>query len=119
LPAMDSQDWTTEIDGLLLTSLNESQPYVILEAFSCGIPVFARAVGGIPETLGNAGFQFSSTDNPTQIATEIVAIIQDNQRTEDFSARAKDYFHQKYHILHMKKEFEQIYQRALRQNAKR
>jgi glycosyltransferase involved in cell wall biosynthesis len=37
--------------AFLLTSLWESQPVVILEALSCGLPVSAPAIGGIPEVI--------------------------------------------------------------------
>jgi glycosyltransferase involved in cell wall biosynthesis len=37
--------------ALLLTSLWESQPVVILEALSCGLPVVAPTIGGIPEII--------------------------------------------------------------------
>ena len=37
--------------AFLLTSLWESQPVVILEALSCGLPVLAPAIGGIPEII--------------------------------------------------------------------
>lgn len=117
LPTMGSLAWTREIDALLLTSLNESQPYVILEAFSAKIPVFARAVGGIPETVGNAGFLFSVEDKKENIAKAVNMILTDPQKKADLTKRALKLFYHRYHIRRMKKEFSRIYQKEIIQYA--
>ncbi len=44
-------EYYPQIDVLLLTSVSEGQPLVILEAFSCGIPVVATDVGGCSELV--------------------------------------------------------------------
>ncbi len=50
-------------DALLVPScIVENQPTVLLEAMSRGLPSVARAIGGIPETLGGAGILCASTD---------------------------------------------------------
>lgn len=43
--------YISESDFLVLFSNYENQPCVILEAFSCGKPVIATSVGGIPEIV--------------------------------------------------------------------
>jgi len=44
-----------ESDVFVLSSLSENMPLAVLEALSCGIPVAATNVGGVPEAVGNDG----------------------------------------------------------------
>ena len=47
--------WLGACDVLCLSSIREGRPNVIMEALSCGRPVVASAVGGIPELVSEAG----------------------------------------------------------------
>jgi glycosyltransferase involved in cell wall biosynthesis len=49
--------------AFMLTSLVENQPVVILEALTCGLPIVAPAIDGIPEVITPAnGMLFQSGD---------------------------------------------------------
>jgi glycosyltransferase involved in cell wall biosynthesis len=50
----------------LYLSMSEHEGFCVplLEAFSCGLPVFAYAAGAVPETMGDAGVLFDDKDFP-------------------------------------------------------
>lgn len=53
MPEQEVADTLSKNDFLILFSNYENQPCVILEAFSCGLPVIATSVGGIPEIVND------------------------------------------------------------------
>src|SRR5205823_8936237 len=53
-PHAEIPDWMAASDLFCLPSLREGCPNVVLEALSCGRPVVASHVGGVPELLDEA-----------------------------------------------------------------
>ena len=62
-------DWVARIDLLVLTSLSEAQPLVILEGAACGIPVVASDVGSCREIVEG---RRPGRDQPGGIITALV-----------------------------------------------
>ncbi len=50
-------DYLKITDVLVLPSVMEAQPLVVLEAMSAGVPVVATSTGGIPELIDEKGFE--------------------------------------------------------------
>ncbi len=65
------------LDVLMLTSVREAQPLVILEAYCAGVPVVATRVGNIPELLDYDERLLASSKDSGKLA-EGVVFLHDN-----------------------------------------
>jgi len=87
LGKVDLKEWYSKIDILVLTSLSEAQPYVIIEANAVGIPVVATDVGACREllegtseedrALGPSGL-LTGVANPGETAAAIDKLLSDS-----------------------------------------
>lgn len=66
--------WMRAADCLVLPSVNEGVPNVILESFASGLPVVASRVGGIPEVLNNS-YGRLITPGSTQLADAVLEVF--------------------------------------------
>jgi len=75
-PHQEIAQWMAASDLLVLPSWLEGTPNVVLEALSCGRPVVATRVGGIPDVLSDdrAGILVPPRD-PTALADAIVSAL--------------------------------------------
>lgn len=77
---VDIADWMERLDIVILTSISEGQPFVLLEAMAAHRPVLATNVGacreiieGAPDEFGKAG-EVTSVMNPARIAQGILRV---------------------------------------------
>ena len=98
----------------VLSSHTEGLPITVLEAMHMGIPIAATRVGGVPEVLenGDAGFLFSSNE-PKTIASELAAIISDQNRRDQIVTKAKSLAAEKYSAVIMASKYENAYRRKV------
>jgi glycosyltransferase involved in cell wall biosynthesis len=72
------------------TSASEGLPVSIMEAQSCGIPVLAPAVGGIPEVVDETtGFLIDADARPEDVAAALVAALDDPPRLAGMRVAAR------------------------------
>jgi len=64
-PHDEIPSWLSAADCLVLSSLREGLPTILVEAMMCRVPIVATAVGGIPEIIipGNTGMLVPSRDD--------------------------------------------------------
>lgn len=75
LPAMPARQAFAQAQIVVIPSLNESLPYIVLEAGAAEIPIIATAVGGIPEIFGGEAHRLVAPDDPERLAKVISATI--------------------------------------------
>ncbi|MCK5831716.1 MAG: GT4 family glycosyltransferase PelF [Methylococcales bacterium] len=111
-----------QLGCMVLSSISEGVPLVILEAFACGIPVVSTDVGACRElieggseedkALGAAGAVVSIAD-PEQLAIEMIKLLSDSNYWKQLSSiaekRADNYFGEQALFTSYRK----VYQKAL------
>jgi len=75
--------WISASDILVLPSLSEGRPNVVLEALACEVPVVATNVGGIPELMvdGETGYLVPAK-NPVELSRKINRLLENESRRE-------------------------------------
>ena len=86
-------DYLQESDLLLMTSLNEGMPVVILEAAMMGIPCLSTEVGGISDFIAEGDTGFFSSAEPNKFAEKISKLIEDQDLRLQVGLRAKQLAH--------------------------
>lgn len=92
------RQWLAKASMLILPSIEDNCPMVILEAMAAGIPVAASRIGGIPDLVTEdvTGKLFDPRQ-PAQIAAAVEAILADdglaNQMRRNARSHALEHFH--------------------------
>ena len=98
---------------LVVASLAESLPYVILEGASAGRPVLSTNVGGIAEIFGpTAGSLFPAAD-AAALRSAMQGFIDDPEAAMREAEVRLDYIRPRFSIVHMVDQIEALYRVAL------
>jgi glycosyltransferase involved in cell wall biosynthesis len=99
------------LDVLLLTSVREAQPLVILEAYIAGVPVVATRVGNIPEMLRFDDRLLAPSKDAEKLAEGIRFIHDNPEEVEQMKIRNREMVYEKYNRKDLHKRYLGIYER--------
>jgi glycosyltransferase involved in cell wall biosynthesis len=101
-------------DVVVVPSLQENFPNVVLEAMACGTPVVAFRVGGIPDmiTHGLDGFLADSLE-PGALAGGIERVLSEDARLEEMSRRAHECVRDRFNIHATSARYRDLYAELL------
>jgi L-malate glycosyltransferase len=101
-------------DVFLLPSEQESFGLAALEAMSCGVPVVASSVGGIPEVVvdGATGYLARAGD-VSAMADRVLQLVSDPAIWAAFSRRARERTIERFQLAPAIDAYEALYRRVL------
>ncbi|MGB0683614.1 MAG: GT4 family glycosyltransferase PelF [Magnetovibrionaceae bacterium] len=117
-------EYLGRLDAIVLTSISEAQPLVILEAGAAGVPTVATNVGacremleGMPDEtpkLGEGGI-VTGLSNPAETAQAIGALLTDPARREACSKAIQERVRRYYNKVEIDRRYFAIYDHYRRQ----
>lgn len=95
-------------DIFVLASRHEALGTSLLEAQSCGVPVVASNVGGIPEALdeNSTGLLFDDFD---MLEDQLRMLLNDEEKLQQFKANCRKFIIEKFSVEKMMKDTEKLY----------
>ena len=103
-----------------LSSIREGQPNVILEAMSCGLPVCATAVGGIPDLVadGITGF-LSPAGDAAAFAENCLRLLDDPPLGDRLGCNGRQRIERDFSFASMVGSHERLFERLLAERGQR
>jgi N-acetyl-alpha-D-glucosaminyl L-malate synthase BshA len=101
-------------DVFLLPSEQESFGLAALEALSCGVPVVASNIGGIPEQVddGSTGY-LAPMGDVAAMAGHVLTLVRDPERWRHFSRRAREGVLARFQLAPAIDRYEALYRELL------
>ena len=102
------------LDLLLVTSLSEGLPMIVLEAMAASLPIISTAVGGIPSVIedGKSGYIIRTAD-PNSISEAVLCMLADEETRVRYAKVARRLVSQRFSVRKMARRYEKLYRERL------
>ena len=97
---------------LVMPSLAESFPYIVLEAAAAGIPMIASSVGGIPEITAGTDTALLPPGDVSALCDAITRVLADLPSAKARAGRLKASVSARFRVTSMAREIDDFYRRA-------
>jgi glycosyltransferase involved in cell wall biosynthesis len=106
--------WLSQSSALVLPSIEDNCPMVVLESMAAGVPVLAANVGGLPDLIedGTNGLLCNPTD-PHSVRNGLSRMLEQPELAHRLAAQAKTLAHAKYHPVTIARRHLEIYREVL------
>lgn len=107
------------LDILVLPSLSEGFPIILLEAMAIGCPIVSTDVGGVKELIENERTGLLIPPRNSQALAEAIReLLQNKEKTKFLSSSAQTKVREKFSLRHMIDETESIYEQLIRKKGR-
>ena len=113
VPKQEIHEYFAISDVLILPSLSEGLPNVLLEASACGKPIVATNTGGISDIVihGETGF-LAESNNVDSFAHYVKLLLNDEDLSTELGRNAYEHTKEKFNWADITKEYESVYEKV-------
>ena len=108
----EARKYVPLFDALVIPSLTEGLPMILLEAMAAGLPVIATRVGNIPETLQDLGL-LVDPGNVTQLATAILTVARQYDSFKRTASGGPQRVSLHYSVVTMAHRYDDVYRSVM------
>jgi glycosyltransferase involved in cell wall biosynthesis len=113
----DVRSYYEFLDVLLLTSVREAQPLVILEAFAAGLPVVSTRVGNVPELLDYDERLLANSRDAEKLAQAVRYVHNNPEEMRALADKNKEKVNRFYDKTQVFERYGQIYSALARKDS--
>ena len=106
----DVREYYSFLDVLMLTSVREAQPLVVLEAYCAGVPVVSTRVGNVPELLDFDERFLAPSKDAEKLAAGVRYIHEHEQEMQKLVAENHDKVLKFYNRTEVHRTYQNLYQ---------